>query len=225
MAVQAWSVSSHIGYHLPEPEQSVLQVMVPTGGRDEPQAMTTRHRAGVCPNLNWKKHNGPQGDHMNVIRPRTNKSGQFRSCPRSCLAYIRRSHCMKAWGVEGEGGRRDSFLPFPIFPSISLFWQYPSSFCTITSRELSKLRSAQDSSGHPPRRCSGTASSGHLPDQVSATFGQLIWWILNCVLKPGRKGLDAVPLCSKAHKPFLELVCSYFWKLKRWVNKSRHSAI
>lgn len=131
-----------------------------------------------------------------------------------------RWNCMQAWEAAGGRGRRDSFLPFPIFPSISLFWQYPSSFCTVTNRELSKLRSAQNSSGHQPRRCSGTASSGNSPDQVSATFGRLIWWLRNCVLRPGRKELDGVPQCSKAHKFFSELVCSYFQEQKWWVNKS-----
>lgn len=44
------------------------QVMFPTGGRDVSQAVPTKFRAGVCPNLNWKEPHRPQGDRFNAFR-------------------------------------------------------------------------------------------------------------------------------------------------------------
>lgn len=63
MVVQVWTVPSPL-----EPEQSVMQVIVPTGDKDTPHAMTTKLRAGISPNLNWKEHHGPQEHHINAFR-------------------------------------------------------------------------------------------------------------------------------------------------------------
>lgn len=49
------------------------QVMFPTGGRDVPQEVTTKLRAGVCPNLNWKEPHRTRGDRINAFRAKHKK--------------------------------------------------------------------------------------------------------------------------------------------------------